>query len=97
MLSHTDGCIDRGAYWRDASEDVIRACAIATFGEPNKEHSNGADLRFGSHGSKSVALHGDMRGSTRNSTVNGSGNTGTSLYLRQESVRMYSGNAWRGA
>ena len=63
MLSHTDGIIDRGAYWRDASEDVIRGCAVATFGEPNRKLSNGAELRFGSHGSKSVASHGDKRGS----------------------------------
>ncbi len=63
MLSHTDGSIDRGAYWRDASEDVIRACAVATFGELNAKLSNGAELRFGNHGSTSVALHGDKRGS----------------------------------
>ena len=63
MLSPTDGSIDRGAYWRDASEDVIRGCAVATFGEPNLKLSNGAELRFGSHGSKAVALHGDKRGS----------------------------------
>ncbi len=63
MLSHTDGGIDRGAYWRDASEDVIRGCAVATFGELNRKLSNGAELRFGARGSKSVALHGDKRGS----------------------------------
>ncbi len=63
MLSHTDGNIDRGAYWRDASEDVIRGCAVATFGEPNLKLSTGTELRFGSHGSKAVALHGDKRGS----------------------------------
>ncbi len=63
MLSHTDGSIDRGAYWRDASEDVIRGCAVATFGELNAKLSNGAELRFGARGSKAVALRGDKRGS----------------------------------
>ena len=62
MRSHTDA-IDRGAYWRDASEEVIRGCAVATFGEPNRKLSNGAELRFGKKGSKAVALHGDKRGS----------------------------------
>ena len=62
MLSHTDA-IDRGAYWQGASEDVIRGCAIATFGEPNLKLSNGAEMRFGSHGSTAVALCGDKRGS----------------------------------
>ncbi len=54
MLSHTDGSIDRGAYWRDAREDVIRGCAVATFGEPNLKLSNGAELRFGSRGAKAL-------------------------------------------
>jgi hypothetical protein len=54
--------IDRAAYWQDASEDVIRACAMAAFGEPNKRLSNGNELRFGNRGSKAVALNGDKRG-----------------------------------
>ena len=60
MPSHTDA-IDRAGYWRDASEDVIRGCAVAAFGEPNKRLSNGVELRFGNHGSTSVALWGDKR------------------------------------
>ena len=46
MSFPSDGSIDRGAYWRDASEDVIRGCAVATFGEPNLKLSNGAELRL---------------------------------------------------
>jgi len=60
--SHFDGSIDRGAYWQDASEDVVRAAAINAFGEVNKALSTGAELRFGSHGSTSVVLRGSKRG-----------------------------------
>jgi RecA-family ATPase len=60
---HSDRPVDRGAYWQDASEDVIRAAAINAFGEANRKLSNGSELRFGSHGSKSVALRGEKRGS----------------------------------
>ncbi len=63
MSFPSDGSIDRGAYWRDASEDVLLAAAINAFGEPNKKLSNGVELRFCAHGSKAVAMHGDKRGS----------------------------------
>ena len=63
MHHHSDGTIDRGAYWRDASEDAIREVAINAFDEPNKALSNGAEIRFGKNGSKSVVVRGEKRGS----------------------------------
>jgi hypothetical protein len=62
MYHSSDGSIDRSAYWQDASEDVIRAAAINAFGEANKALSNGAEIRFGTKGSKAVALRGEKRG-----------------------------------
>ncbi|MCL5779093.1 AAA family ATPase [Limibaculum sp. FT325] len=49
-------------YWQAAGHAEIYAAAVEMFGEPNREHSTPEDLRFGTRGSKSVALTGAKRG-----------------------------------
>ena len=62
IIRPKNGAIDRAGFWSHASEATAREAAIEAYGEPNLKLSNGAELRFGAHGSVSVVVRGEKLG-----------------------------------